>query len=240
MPETALPKIDLLGESVEYEVRRSDEAAEPRIDVDIRGVVVVLPRVSETDPETLLAENAAWVIEKKRKYDSYREDAPERQFAAGETFPYLGVPHEVVVESRASSDVSDEELRLAKHHVERTSVKRALEVLYRRAARETFEERADHYAGEIGVEYEQIEVRNQRTKWGSCSTTGTLGLNWRLMMAPPDVIDYIVIHELAHLREPNHTDTFWSLVAEHDPKYKSHASWLEEHSTRLIFSDEDL
>jgi predicted metal-dependent hydrolase len=130
--------------------------------------------------------------------------------------------------------------RLAEHHVEETSVRRALETLYRRKARGWFEDRADYYAGEMGVEYEKIEVRNQRTKWGSCSTTGTLGLNWRLMMAPSEIGDYIVIHELAHLREANHTDAFWSLVAEHDPEYEAHANWLESNSTRLIFSEQDL
>jgi predicted metal-dependent hydrolase len=92
----------------------------------------------------------------------------------------------------------------------------------------------------MDVEYEQIQIRNQRTKWGSCSTTGTLGLNWRLMMAPPEIVDYIVVHELAHLRESNHTDSFWSLVAEHDPDYEEHSRWLEENSTQLIFSREDL
>jgi predicted metal-dependent hydrolase len=134
----------------------------------------------------------------------------------------------------------DSTLTLARHHVEQTSVKRALETLYRRKARERFESRADYYADEMGVEYEQIEVRNQRTKWGSCSTTGTLGLNWRLMMAPPEVVDYIIVHELAHLCESNHNDAFWSLVADYDPDYETHAEWLEEHSTRLIFSKADL
>lgn len=240
MPETTAHEVDLLGESVTYEVRRSDEATEPRIDVDIRGVTVVLPQESSTDPEALLGENAAWVVEKKRKYDSYREQVPERRFEAGAMFPYLGKLHEVVVERRSTSDVVEGTFRLAEHHVEQTSVKRALEMLYRRKARERFEARADHYAAEMGVEYEQIEIRNQRTKWGSCSTTGTLGLNWRLMMAPPNVVDYIIIHELAHLRESNHTDAFWSLVAEHDPDYQEHAEWLEEHSTRLIFFEDDI
>jgi hypothetical protein len=59
-------------------------------------------------------------------------------------------------------------------------------------------------------------------------------------MAPPDVIDYVVVHEIAHLRESNHNEEFWSLVAEHDPDYEEHAEWLEEHSVRLIFSDDDL
>jgi len=92
----------------------------------------------------------------------------------------------------------------------------------------------------MDVEYDKIEIRNQRTKWGSCSTSGTLGLNWRLMMAPPAVARYIIVHELAHLREQNHTDEFWRLVAEFDADYEEHAQWLQENSTQLIFSEADL
>ncbi|MDR5674648.1 SprT family zinc-dependent metalloprotease [Halalkaliarchaeum sp. AArc-GB] len=230
----------LLGKTVSYEIRRSTDATKPRIDVDINGVRVTVPEGSPTDPETILSENAAWVIEKKRKYDEYREQIPDRKYEPGETFPYLGEEYEVVVEQRPSSQIIGNELRLAKHHVEQTSVKRALETMYRRKAREYFEEQANQFAEEMGVEYKQIEVRNQRTKWGSCSTTGTLGLNWRLMMAPPRVVDYVIVHELAHLRESNHTAEFWSLVAEYDPEYEAHARWLEENSTQLIFSKTDL
>ena len=240
MPEPDTRETTLLGKSVSYDVRRSLEATEPRIDVDIHGVRVVLPEDSAEDPETLLSENAAWVLEKKRKFDTYREEVPDRKFEIGETFPYHDEPHEIVVEQRPTSRVSDGTFRLAKHHVEQTSIQRALETLYRRKAREWFEERADHYAAEMGVEYKVIEIRNQRTKWGSCSTSGTLGLNWRLMMAPPEVTDYIVVHELAHLLEQNHTDEFWSLVAKHDPDYEKHARWLGENSTKLTFSTDDL
>ena len=240
MPEARSREITLLGEPVTYQVRRSKEAAEPRIDVDIHGVGVVLPEESETDSETLLAENAAWVIERKHKYDSYRDDIPERRFEAGAEFPYFGDPHEVVVEQRSSSIVDGKTFRLAQHHVEQTSVKRALEVLYRRKAREAFEQRTKHYAREMGVEYEEIELRNQRTRWGSCSTSGTLSLNWRLTMAPSEIVDYVVIHELAHLREPNHDKAFWALVAKHDPEYEAHAQWLNDHGTRLVFSSADI
>ncbi|OYR52313.1 M48 family metallopeptidase [Halorubrum sp. Ea8] len=240
MPETAPRKVTLQGENVAYEVRQSDEATQPRIDVDLHGVRVVLPEDSTTDPEELLKENAVWVLEKKRKYDTYREQIPDREFEEGERFPYLGEKYEIVVEQRPASQIVENEFRLAKHHVEQTSIKRALETLYRRKARELFEDRANHFAEEMGVEYDKIEVRNQRTKWGSCSTTGTLGLNWRLMMAPSNVVDYIVIHELAHLREQNHTDEFWSLVEKYDPEYQQHAHWLEDNGTQLVFSKDDL
>lgn len=240
MAKSQRRKVELLGQSVEYDLRRSSNATEPRIDVDIHGVTVVIPHSDEAHPKELLKDNAVWVVEKKEKYDTYRERVPKRKYEEGAVFPYLGDEREVVVERRPSSSVTENTLRLARHHVEETSVKRALETLYRRKARETFEERAEYFAEQMGVEYEQIEVRNQRTKWGSCSTTGTLGLNWRLMMAPQETVDYIVIHELAHLRESNHTDAFWSLVAQQDPDYKEHSRWLEENSTQLIFSEEDL
>jgi len=240
MAKSHLHKIDLLDDTIEYEVRRSSDATKPRIDVDIHGVIVVLPESGEASPTQLLRDNAAWVVDKMREYEKYREQAPERCFEEGEYFPYLGNQLEIVVEQRPSSSVVDEELRLARYHVEDTSVKRALETLYRRNARQRFRRRADEFAEEMDVEYDRIEVRNQRTRWGSCSTNGTLGLNWRLMMAPPEIIDYVIIHELAHLREPNHNDSFWSLVAEYDPGYEAHAKWLTENSARLIFSKEDL
>ncbi|CDK39487.1 M48 family metallopeptidase [Halorubrum sp. AJ67] len=240
MPETASRTVTLLNRDISYEVRHSDEATQPRIDVDIHGVRVVLPKDSTTDSEELLLENAAWVIKKKQKYDTYREQVPDREFEPGETFPYLGEEFEVIVERRPSSEIAENAFRLAEHHVEQTSIQRALETLYRRKAREYFEDRADQLADEMGVEYDRIEIRNQRTKWGSCSTTGTLGLNWRLMMAPPDVVEYILIHELAHLREQNHTDDFWSIVAEYDPEYEDNSEWLETNSANLIFSEQDL
>jgi predicted metal-dependent hydrolase len=240
MSEVGLHEIELLGETVEYETRRSTEASEPRIDVDIHGVTVVLPESDCSLPTELLRENASWVLEKRRIYQRYREEAPERTFEAGASFPYLGEQHELVVEPRQSHVVSGQKIRLRRSSVKQSSVKQVLQNFYRSRARQHFIDRADQYASQMGVEYEQIEIRNQRTKWGSCSTSGTLGLNWRLMMASSEVIDYIVVHELAHLRESNHTQAFWDIVAEYIPDYPEHAEWLTENSTQLIFSKADL
>jgi predicted metal-dependent hydrolase len=231
---------ELLGQTVEYDVRRSSEATEPRIDVDIHGVKVVVPDSTDVQPRELLKENAVWIIDKKREYDKYREQIPDREFEPGETFPYLGDQLKIVVEQRSSSEVVDSEFRLAEHHVEQTSIQRALETLYRREARNHLEARADHFAEQMNVEYDKIEIRNQRTRWGSCSTGGTISLNWRLIMAPSEVVDYLVVHELAHLTEQNHGRDFWRLVGEYVPEYKEKAEWLEQNSAKLIFSEEDL
>lgn len=230
----------LAGEEVTYEVSRSDDATQTRIDAGIDGITVVLPTTVDEDPETILTENAGWVLEKKTKFDRYRDEIPDRTFEAGEQFPYLGEDCELVIEPRQRSEVVDGTLRLRKSAVEQSSVERALRNFYRREAREYLTDRLDHFGEEMGLGYDGIEIRNQRTRWGSCSTNGTISLNWRLLMAPPEVIDYVVVHELAHLREPNHTDSFWSLVAEQIPKWETHADWLEEHSTRLVFSADDL
>ncbi|GAB7010137.1 M48 family metallopeptidase [Halorubrum trueperi] len=232
--------LDLLGTDVDFEVRRSSKATKSRIDVDVHGVTVVVPDSADVRPAEVLRDNAAWVVEKRRDFERYRDEVPDRTFEAGETFPLLGTERTLVIEPARSHAVTEESIRLRRSTVEQSTVERVLENVYRREARDHFTDRADRYAEEMGVEYGKIAVRNQRTKWGSCSTTGTISLNWRLLMAPPEIVDYVVVHELAHLRQPNHGDRFWSLVADHDPEYETHSDWLSENSARLIFTEEDL
>ena len=244
-PDDETRRTVLAGVEVPYSVRRSDRARRARVDVDLRGVTVVVPRGATVDPEDLLSANAAWVVEKSAEFADRREDVPERRFEAGATFPLRGEPHEVVVERRSRSAVGARTdgggtLRLARHHVEETSIRRALECLYRREAREAFEAVAGRFARRMGVDYRRIEVRNQRTRWGSCSSTGTLSLNWRLVMGPPEVLEYVVVHELAHLEEPNHSAAFWSLVEGQLPDYEARREWLREHRLELVFSAEDV
>ena len=233
-------QIDLLGNPIEYEVRHSADANEPRIDVDIHGVTVVLPESENARPSRLLKENAAWVVDQQRKYDTYREQVPDRTFEAGECFPFLGQDRELVIEPRRKHEVDEDSIRLRKSAVEQSSVKRVLENFYRSRARDYLTDRTDHYAERMCVEYQKLELRNQRTRWGSCSTGGTISLNWRLIMAPPEVVDYLVVHELAHLTEQHHGREFWQLVGEHVPDYKAKAEWLEQNSARLIFSEDDV
>jgi len=104
----------------------------------------------------------------------------------------------------------------------------------RRAARELVRMIADEEAPVLGVEYARIQVRDQRTRWGSCSTRGTLSFNWRLVLAPFAVLDYVVVHELCHLREPNHSRRFWSLVESRRPDWREHRTWLREHGPELL------
>lgn len=240
MPSETSSSLRVFDETINYEVRRSDDATQPRIDVDIHGVTVVLPTGRDIDPQKLVEDNAQWVLEKWRDYEAHREQAPSRSFEPGETFPYRGRDLPVEVRAVDRSYVAPDAFVLASDNVDEAGIQDALETLYRREARSVFETRIDHYADEMDVNPGKLELRNQRTRWASCSPQRTLSFNWRLIMAPDDVIDYVVIHELAHLCEQNHTRQFWNIVGRYDPNYEEHVDWLTENSSKLIFTEDDL
>jgi hypothetical protein len=104
----------------------------------------------------------------------------------------------------------------------------------RRAVRELIAMLIDDEAPELGVEPKRIQIRDQRSRWGSCSTTGTLSFNWRLVLAPFEVLDYVVVHELCHMREANHSGRFWKLVEARRPDWRAHKDWLDEHGPELL------
>src|SRR4051794_6165277 len=93
---------------------------------------------------------------------------------------------------------------------------------------------AHQEAGRIGVSYARIRIGAQLTRWGSCSPTGTLSFNWRLVLAPLEVADYVVVHELCHLRVPNHSRSFWTLLEQHRPFWRDQRAWLREHGAELL------
>lgn len=122
--------------------------------------------------------------------------------------------------NRPQSDLSD---------VQRKS----LEKRYKDAARSYIPKRAAYYSSMTGGTYNRICIRSQKTRWGSCSSNGTLSFNWRLMLAPPAILDYVVVHELCHLTHMNHSADFWQLVESVFPDYRNARKWLKEHGNEL-------
>ena len=104
---------------------------------------------------------------------------------------------------------------------------------YRNAAKEHFTKRVRHYLPLTGGTYTHITIRDQKTRWGSCSSSGTLSFNYRLMYAPPRILDYVVVHELCHLTHMNHSKDFWYMVGSIMPEYKTYRQWLKEHGQEL-------
>lgn len=109
----------------------------------------------------------------------------------------------------------------------------ALEARYRQAARDYFPARVAYYEPIIGVTHGAITIRDQKTRWGSCSAKGNLNFNWRLMLAPPRILDYVVVHELCHRKEMNHSKAFWNAVEMVLPDYKELRSWLRQYGSTL-------
>jgi predicted metal-dependent hydrolase len=104
----------------------------------------------------------------------------------------------------------------------------------RRAVRELVAMVIDDEASALRVKPKRIQIRDQRSRWGSCSTTGTLSFNWRLVLAPFEVLDYVVVHELCHMREANHSSRFWKLVEVRRPNWRAQRDWLDRHGPELM------
>lgn len=137
-----------------------------------------------------------------------------------------------IVEKHKEMKVKEEALK--KHMPELTDTQRALlEKRYKKNASEYFPLRVQHFEKIMGVHHKKIAIRDQKTRWGSCSTSGTLSFNWRLIMAPPEVLDYVVVHELAHFTHMDHSKAFWSTVESVMPDYEKPRKWLNDHGQEL-------
>lgn len=116
----------------------------------------------------------------------------------------------------------------------RPQVLAAIDRWYRREARNRIEPLVESEGARLGLHAKKVTVRNQRTRWGSCSTSGTLSFNWRLVIGRPEALHYVVVHELMHIRHHNHSRAFWSDLAAAFPGYKEEALWLRAHERQLL------
>jgi predicted metal-dependent hydrolase len=117
----------------------------------------------------------------------------------------------------------------------REPLRDALEAWYRRRARAEVAARLDAACARAGTRYKRLSIRGQRTRWASCSSNGAMSFNWRLLLAPEEILDYVVEHEVAHLEVLDHSDRFWRLVGRRSPRYRAHERWLRRHGPALRF-----
>lgn len=209
---------------IRYTIQRSGRRRKTiEISVDAAdGVVVATPlRTAVTEIEDLVRRRAPWIL--RHASDAALAPVP-RRFVSGDSLPYLGREVRLEVEPTESTRVSVRFTHWAFRvrvpatldgEARTTAIQRALERWYRRRAAERLNERVDHWAPVIGCPDVQLRVliRDQKKRWGSCAPDGTLRFNWRVVQLAPVLIDYVVVHELTHLREPNHSSAFWERVA---------------------------
>jgi hypothetical protein len=187
----------------------------------------VKTRLSEL--KALLTKKSRW-IEEKLNSPSYVHRVAEKKFIEGEEYLFLGKSLRLSIRLSANYQIMNDENSLTFYlpTYNPITIKHGLEQWYLQQAEEFLVQRVKYYEKIIGKSPTTIVVKRYKSRWGSCSTAGQMTFNWLIMMAPPAVIDYVVIHELCHLYEPNHSPAFWQLVEKFQPNYKLHKQWLKD------------
>jgi len=213
--------------TAEYRIRRSQRARRVRVTVDGDGTVTVtLPRrAPERAAAEAVRELEPWIARRRRVLARVAEEVVR---PAG-TLPYLG--ETLILRPQ-----------LARERVHRRGdvllvpagdPRAALERFYRRAARREIAHRLDAATARAGTRYAGLTIRGQRTRWASCSTEGAMSFNWRLLLAPPAILDYVVEHEVCHLEVMDHSPRFWALLESRVPDWRAHAAWLRRYGSTL-------
>jgi predicted metal-dependent hydrolase len=225
--------------AIPYRIRRSERARHARILVGAEGVEVVVPRrFPLRDVEPFIEEKRAWIERTLRRMRESESELPAARLEEGGEVPYLGerLVLRVRVErgrSRAHVVRRGAELHVAVARPGREALCDALERWYRKRARAEIAPRLDAAAARAGARYTRLQIRGQRTRWASCSSAGAMSFNWRLLLAPPEILDYVVEHEVAHLELHDHSTRFWELLASRCPEWREHERWLRRHGHAL-------
>ncbi len=205
-----------------------------RIKADGKVVLSVPFYTPKGEIERFLEERGSWITRKvSEKERSIRES--KKAFLPGETFLYLGESYPLEVRE---PDHQRPPLKLSfgKFILDQGCIKEASHLFirwYKKEAQETIAERADYYSHRLRLFPKAIRITNAQSRWGSCSPDNRLSFSWRVIMAPLAIVDYILIHELAHIKEKNHSRSFWGYLESILPDYKWRRLWLKENGDRL-------
>ena len=183
-----------------------------------------------------------WIVKKVNEVTERKSNSVYRQFISGEKFLYLGKEYTLKIVERdlGKSEVLIQGDTMAVHisqglsgESRKQAIKEALVKWYRMSFAEIVNERIKKYTLQLNLAPCKVVIKDQKTRWGSCSKKGNINLNWRLVMAPTDIIDYVVVHELCHLKVMNHSKDFWNLVKSILPNYTEGREWLKVNGNRL-------
>ena len=237
-----MPTLRLGTREIDYAVTLSPRGKRLRVRVSPEGVRIILPAGrTEAEGRAFLERNAAWVQSQLAFVDRASGLRKPRSAPADWTLPLQGRSVRVLVLRDGPARGTRIEHGNGGHTISvhtaagasQETVRRGLTRWLRARARRALESRVQMRAREMHVRPARLLVMSQRTKWGNCSARRNLSFNWRLILAPPEVLDYIVVHELAHLLVPAHTAKFWLIVRSFCPRYEQHRDYLQDNARRL-------
>lgn len=213
------------------------------ISVDISGKVSVKAPyfVKEDYIKKLISDKEQWISGKLEQMKQINDKLPKRLYKDLEEFYYLGealrlkiIENKAVLKPYIAADKAGRELVINVYNKDTALIKDCINDWYKKEAGHIIEKRLNIYCRYINKPYKRVSYRNTKTRWGSCSGKGNLMFDYKIIMAPIEVIDYLVVHELSHLVYLNHSEQFWSLVGSIIPDYREQRKWLKINSSRLI------
>jgi predicted metal-dependent hydrolase len=195
-----------------------------------------------TEIQNFLLANKSWVEQSQKSFSALRERYPQKRFFSGERYIFQGREIHLATGALAKEGrprfYFKNDFLIFSHDLEKYSpqeLKNWLRSAYKSQAKKMLKKWVEQVSLEMDLRPTALSYRSQRTRWGSCSSEGKVSLNWRLIVAPPEVARYVVVHELAHLKHPDHSREFWSLVRAHCLEFKQHKKWLETHQYEMDF-----
>lgn len=219
---------------MDYELKYSKRRKTLGIIIERDGkVVVTAPEgLPPTRVDELVKSKAAWIEEKIKEQGKYLQDQTKKEFVNGEYLLYLGHPCRLNISDEQFKGVRyDGDFTISRHSQEKASD--IFQAWYKKQCLETVKPLAERYAKSLGVAYNECQVVDMHYRWASCTPKGNLRFNWRAIKAPLTVVQYLIVHELAHLIEPNHSEAFWNIVAVQVPSYKEAKEWLRVNGAQI-------
>lgn len=232
-------------EKVPIIFRRSSKARSLRlqINLDEPKVILTVPKFAMNfEINRFLKSKQSWIEKHLSKALKKAQLRPKPQYKNSDIFYYFGEPVSLVInftdKKRPNVRIRGDKMYLSLNNsIPENKIpsyaKKAIQDFYRKKAEETVHDRLQYFNEHYGFRYNRVTLRNQKSRWGSCTGKLNLNFNWRLIMAPIEIIDYVIVHELCHLNQMNHSRNFWNLVAETIPKYKVYRKWLRENQYLL-------
>ncbi len=216
----------------DYKIIRSKRRS-IAIEVSPNGDVII--RVNHKTPHKKITEMLdkyeQWIEDKLKKVKDRSQKIVKKEYKNGEKFFYLGECYPLnIIDSESSIIYFDNGFYLSKKI--NLPPEKMFELLYKKMAKPYIFKRVSELAEKYGFQYRSIRITGAITRWGSCSSKKTLNFSYRLIMTPPNIIDSVIIHELCHLKELNHSKKFWALVEKYNPDYKDDKKWLKENGYR--------
>lgn len=241
-----MPQYQFGNSTIHYKVNYVPDKKDVTIAVDWNtGVSVVVPEdINKEHIDTVLRRKAPWILRRLAEFREIKPLSTNHEFISGEKFPYLGRQYRLKVV--AVDDIRDVSLIFQNGRFLATVPKSSSPTWREEQLRQVFREwyishglvkvqqRMKLFAPRLGVTPSKVVIKEQQARWGSCTKNGTININWRILMAPMRIVDYVIVHELSHMIHADHSSDFWTVLASVMPDYDERKEWLRIQGATLV------